>query len=97
MNSSSYLEPVRNAFCELFSLKLGTSDVDRLLSEIPGFNYDSLRAYEFVSLLEEQFSIEVDLINDDLQYSLSTLRRASELVWRHVQSRLVQPMTAQDA
>jgi len=97
MKASSCLEPVRIAFCELFSLKLETSDVDRLLNEIPGFNYDSLRAYEFVSLLEEQFSIEVDLINDDLQYSLSTLRRASELVWRHVQSGLVQPVTPQNA
>jgi acyl carrier protein len=96
MKASPYLEPVMIAFCELFSLELAAADVDRPLTKIPGFNYDSLRAFEFVSRLEERFSIEIDLVNDDLEYSLSTLRRASELVWRHVQSRLDQP-ASQDA
>lgn len=54
--------------------------------EVPGCDFDSLKALEVIMVLEDQFDIEVDMTTDDIQFDLSTIERMAALVSRKAEA-----------
>ncbi|MGJ5045268.1 MULTISPECIES: acyl carrier protein [unclassified Bradyrhizobium] len=82
MPGETTVDKILAASRELFPFELKLAQIDTPLPSIPGLNFDSLKAMEMVSLLEELFGIEIDFGVDDLSFNLSTVRRAAQLVER---------------
>ena len=75
MSSDDVLGRIRRILKEAFSVFIEGSQEDTLFIDIPGFDYDSLKAIEFVGILETEFGIEIDFADDDLAFNLSSLQR----------------------
>ncbi|MCR5942609.1 hypothetical protein FG152_17495 [Ochrobactrum sp. XJ1] len=55
-----------------FEVDVSTADASLPFTEIEGLNYDSLRALEFVEMVEGAFDIQVDLYTDDVQVNFAS-------------------------
>ena len=52
------------------------------LVDVPDCYYDSLKVLEVITLLEKSFAVEIDLMTDDVQVSLSSIRQIAALLTR---------------
>ncbi|MBF2717657.1 hypothetical protein [Agrobacterium vitis] len=57
-----------------FDVDASTVDASLPFTEIEGLNYDSLRALEFVEMVEAAFEVQVDLYTDDVQVNFSSFK-----------------------
>lgn len=55
------------------------TDTDELRDKL-GDRYDSLRAIEGITRIEQEFGIEVDFVGHDVRYEFATLERIARFV-----------------
>jgi acyl carrier protein len=71
---------VTTALSGLLDYDLAAESADTLLHEIDAIHYDSLTVMECVVTIEEEFSIAIDLMADDVNHTFQTLNNISTLV-----------------
>nr|WP_201009221.1 hypothetical protein [Rhizobium rhizogenes]QCL09393.1 hypothetical protein pC5.7c_526 [Rhizobium rhizogenes]QCL09562.1 hypothetical protein pC5.8a_70 [Rhizobium rhizogenes] len=69
--------PIRNALAQGIADNFGTliadDNADVPFTEISELNFDSLRALEFVEMVEILFDLQIDLYSDDVQTNFRDL------------------------
>ena len=73
---------VINVLSTLLDYDLSTESADTLLHEIDAIHYDSLTVMECVITVEEEFSIAIDLMADDVNHTFQTINNIGNLVAR---------------
>lgn len=73
---------VRRSLAEFFGYELDSWDAARPLREHPDIRYDSVTVLECVGVMEEEFGITIDLIEDDLVHTLQSPATIATLVAR---------------
>ncbi|MQY20213.1 hypothetical protein NRB20_33110 [Nocardia sp. RB20] len=86
---------VRNTLRSVLGEALdAVADADELRERL-GDRFDSLRAVECITRIEEEFGIEVDFVGHDVRYEFASLERIARFVnWQLEDQRAVEGSTA---
>ncbi|MDH1270481.1 hypothetical protein N5C81_22970 [Rhizobium pusense] len=72
MTSAEIRQKLNEQVHSNFGIDVSAVDASLPFTEIEGLNYDSLRALEFVEMVEGAFDIQVDLYTDDVQVNFAS-------------------------
>ena len=73
-------ERVRVALQAMFEVRLPPEHDGEPLRDVPELDYDSATVMECVTLMEEEFGIEIDDVDDDLRVTFRSIASIAGLV-----------------